>query len=529
MTHTKSIALAITMLFSTLLYSQCPNPPEVNCENLSIELDNTGNASITPNDLVSFEFVFGEFFTTPPRRTYLVSTGDLDGDGDSDIFLGSSFVGGRILFNDGTGSFNLSPQNFPDHARYTNHLIDVDGDNDLDIAYHDGVTSFIRIYKNDGTGTFSDTGQGFGSSRKFEFGDIDGDSDLDILEGTSNLWLNDGSGFFTLSPNSVSGVGVAGKLVDIDNDGDLDAIAGEVFKNDGTGVFTSTGQAFFSATWNSEIEAGDLDGDGDMDLIAANTGNIYLNDGTGIFTLNSTIPKSLFMIMLELADLDGDGDLDLIYPDGAGSGANELWLNDGNAQFSFKQEMSTQFNEDVAIADFDLDGDLDAYFPDYRNAPSNFIWFNEVGYNAACGVSSLTTSQTTFTCADQGINIVEITLVDDAGNSATCAAEVEVTIPGINFEFNLSNIVIWENAPVSLSTALAITDGDGNALPNAGTYDILDEDGNVVQSGVSEIVAMDLELGGQYFLKYNYTGPETFICPASGMHPFKVLSLGCSN
>ena len=65
-----------------------------------------------------------------------------------------------------------------------------------------------------------------------------------------------------------------------------------------------------------EIEAGDLDGDGDIDFIATNySGNsvsVLLNNGNGTFTPAAAVPVGTVPRGVALGDLDGDGDLDFV-------------------------------------------------------------------------------------------------------------------------------------------------------------------------------------------------------------------------
>ncbi|MGN7614658.1 Ig-like domain-containing protein, partial [Magnetococcales bacterium HHB-1] len=164
----------------------------------------------------------------------------------------------------------------------------------------------------------------------------------DFIEGISRqgnrVWLNDGSGTFTDSGQSLtkySDETEALVLGDFDGDGDLDFIEGNdsanppnhVWINDGSGTFAATDQSLGDHNTES-LAVGDMDGDGDLDLIEGNIGEanrIWLNDGSGSFTDSGLTLGDHDNESVTVGDVDGDGDLDLI--EGSPSGASRVWLN----------------------------------------------------------------------------------------------------------------------------------------------------------------------------------------------------------
>ena len=235
-------------------------------------------------------------------KSFGVSLGDVDGDGDFDAFVANKGQSNKVWINDGNGTFTDSGQSLGTSDSRGVDLGDVDNDGDLDafVANHNEAD---KVWLNDGNGSFTDSGQSLGSSSSYgvSLGDVDDDGDLDALL-TRGLSINDGSGNFTDSGQSIGSSYFRDvSLGDVDDDGDLDAFVAnvlnqgnkpnEVWLNDGTGTFTDSGQSLGSSKSYS-VDLGDVDGDGDLDAFVANRdqGNkVWINDGrsdVGDITLN---------------------------------------------------------------------------------------------------------------------------------------------------------------------------------------------------------------------------------------------------
>lgn len=237
--------------------------------------------------------------------------------------------------------------------------------------------------------------------------DVDGDDDLDVLMANgggyytrdvaeeSSLYLNDGDGAFSNATNAVLG-GVTSRLrqvaiADIDGDGDRDlylpggygADADHLFVQTEPGTFEDQADARLPPfTWSNAGSAhfGDLDGDGDIDLVVADWGAaprnspgdtlIYLNDGTGVFTTldDDYVPPAIDPMVgrtpidLDLADVDGDFDLDILV--NHRNGQSRIFLNDGAGKFTDGTdgnypEKHGPYTYNVEACDYDEDGDLD--------------------------------------------------------------------------------------------------------------------------------------------------------------------------
>ena len=202
------------------------------------------------------------------------------------------------------------------------------------------------------------------------------------------MWKNNGSANFTAT-QLAGGDGAGIAFGDLDGDGDLDAIKAntfwwpqEIWKNGGNGDFTIS---TIGSSDSRAVALGDLDSDGDLDAIVANYGillppdiwgapqDLLLNDGNGNFTVSSLGGGLSYDVAL--GDLDGDSDLDAIVVD-ALSGTHELWWNDGLGNFSITTVDREDGSLGVALGDLDKDGDLDAILT--KDGPQE-LWSNSGG------------------------------------------------------------------------------------------------------------------------------------------------------
>jgi Tol biopolymer transport system component len=332
--------------------------------------------------------------TFPSVPTWKIGLGDLDGDDDLDaIFANGQANHSQIWLNDGSGTFVDSGQQLMQYGHGID-VGDLDGDGDLDVFITSHSASKpSKVYLNDGHAEFQDSGQDYGNvGYSVDLADMDGDGDLDAmtenLEAT-NIYLNDGAAHFTLSEITLPQASVAG---DLDSDGDVDLFSKE--ESAGYTVMLGDGAGSLSRHWTYEdttamllgdMALGDVDNDGDLDAVITNghfqsisyPALAFFNDGTGQFVDSGQQLSAVRNAGVSLGDLDGDGDLDLVLTDYMEP--CQIWLNDGSGQFidSGFRFGDDQFYRHAHLGDLDGDGDLDivlATFGIHRGP--NEIWFN---------------------------------------------------------------------------------------------------------------------------------------------------------
>ena len=336
------------------------------------------------------------------RGGYGCAIGDLNNDGYPDIYIVNCDKPDEVWLNNGKGVFIISEQKIGNTIKYNKNvgLADLDGDGDLDIFIANDadwgnknptVGLPNEVWLNDGNGKFTDSGQrlGYLASVDVALGDVDGDGDIDAIVANlhntdlgnltyqpNEVWLNDGKGNFRNSGQSLGVGSLHVKLVDIDGDGDLDAVfqhpRGDGFViwiNDGKGKFTKSNNTLGNG---SNIAFGDLDSDGDQDAFIVKGGpngsapcEVWLNDGNGKFTDSEQRLGNLVGYNVALGDMDGDGDLDALVTNGTRFAQTPiLWINQGGKQGgtpgTFK-ESGIVFSDSqigkVKLVDLDKDGD----------------------------------------------------------------------------------------------------------------------------------------------------------------------------
>jgi hypothetical protein len=279
---------------------------------------------------------------------------DVDADGDLDLVIGN-FSGSRpvaVLFNRGQGTFDqpVSYRGSTGAPAEAVAVVDVDGDGELDLAVATNSSSsddVVTVFRNRG-------GEVRWPRRRFQPAGnypVAPSGPLSLAAGDL-----DGDGF----PDLVSPIDVAppGAVLSL-------------LYNQGDGTFAPHVDLPLRNTAN-DVAIGDLDGDGDQDLAVAigwqyetpnyDAVSVLLNRGDGIFAAPVDYRVGVgrdpyWPVALALGDLDGDGDLDVVFANYMDPGSVGVLLNQGAGVFASAGEYAVgQGPNDVVVGDFNGDG-----------------------------------------------------------------------------------------------------------------------------------------------------------------------------
>lgn len=378
----------IAIFVAGLIVSSC---------HLNLNAPDDGDGGNDPDSSANYQIVDSNLPSGLDGNSQKAKAADIDNDGDLDLVIAISQMPNKVLINDGSGNFadesntRLPAQNY-DSQDVT--AADFNNDGYLDLFFVGNQNETNELYINDGGGSFGDLTNRIpvtGNSTAVEALDIDGDGPIDIMIGNIGqnvILINGGNAFFNNQTverlPQINDQTQDLAFGDITGDNLRDIIVANVGSNL---VLVNTGVGFFDSSTGRippinaveetrDINIADVDGDGDRDLYLGNSGaqqgsspqdRLLINDGSGFFSdvttdqLPTITPDTYDA---EFGDLDNDGDFDLVV--GNYNGGLRVLLNDGNGTFTDQTgtwipEGFAPFVADIEIANLNDDNLLDIY------------------------------------------------------------------------------------------------------------------------------------------------------------------------
>lgn len=276
-----------------------------------------------------------------------MAVGDLNGDGNEDIFIGGAKGSpGIIYLHEGNGRLMPIPQTSlerdKDFEDTSAAFFDADNDGDLDLMVGSGgnevshkPTYRPRLYLNDGNAQFSTSNKTIAPAYKnisvIAPYDFDGDGDQDVFVGSRSI-----VGLFGVTPDQL------------------------LLENRGNGEFVDvterSGFDLKEAGMVTDAIWADINGDKKADLITVSewdTPKIYQGSGRRIMKMDTALDSLHgWWNTVEAADLDNDGDLDLI-------------LGNQGENLHYRPEKGKPMK--MYINDFDDNGTIEQIVTQYEN------------------------------------------------------------------------------------------------------------------------------------------------------------------
>jgi hypothetical protein len=372
---------------------------------------------------------------TSNKKTTSVFAADMDNDGDLDI-ISSNYWDYEVTLHTNDGSENpswtsqsIDMVGFPYKPRDV-FAADMDNDGYMDIIAgyaNEGLAnaSFMRWYKNNKDGSFTggssnnipgDFGSSSGAAQPIFVltsvfvADMDNDGDMDVL---SSAFLDAGNiGWYKNNPRNISSLTAGfGRIkndidtglfaatsvfaADMDNDGDMDVIAGSehnnklmLYKNNGstnpsfdtTTIVSDSQESYDSENGSFSVFAADIDNDGDLDILSSSkkkgTIALYKNNGlpSSTWVMTNIDTGAIGVSSVTSADMDNDGDLDVIVTSQTNNSITwyENIAGDGSTWSPFAITLTANEPRSVFIADIDGDGDMDVLAADFNGNKINW-------------------------------------------------------------------------------------------------------------------------------------------------------------
>ena len=338
-------------------------------------------------------------FNTPvyheaSQQTFDVAIADLDSDGNGDVItVANSSAAVTIHENPGDGSFPVLTRYEVASESDAVQSADIDNDGDIDIVVNGELDvasndPLLKILKNNGNGTFAPAID-YTPTRNFadmKLRDMNGDGFVDMIFAPDGNYpsyhfataLNNGNG--TFASTVVTNVFACGEgtidAADLDGDGDLDIVLTEeetcvnqeahifIFRNDGNQNFVRMPDILLPGRLPHGLALADITGDGEIDIVTALSDGMGVFAGNGNLTFGAPIISTTAPYKFKMADFNQDGLLDLgmiMQQDAFGTELIGTALGNGNGTFqSVRTQTGSSVLENLRISDdihaADIDG-----------------------------------------------------------------------------------------------------------------------------------------------------------------------------
>lgn len=331
------------------------------------------------------EFLVGESIVTESTiSSGEIAIGDFDGDGWIDLAEPDRLVDEVVIYFNDQGSFGQSMRIETDDEPTRVAAADLDGDGDAELAVLHLGADTVQVFRGSPDRVFLQDpvllatpwpDPSLIGPNDFEFADLNGDGLVDGISSWTNggqtgfrTFLQGGDGLLSVSHDRLTLVYGGFRLGDLDGDGDDDVVlAGtlsfdprdhefQVWMSNGDGTLGEL-QTYSSGLGARDLILADRDGDGDIDVnvidFKTNLPVGVFNNGDGTFFDEERHGREVQRV----ADFNGDG-----LPDVAGSDSINFVIALGDGQGFATRYLNGFDNVRFEVGDFDGDGDIDVVF-----------------------------------------------------------------------------------------------------------------------------------------------------------------------
>jgi hypothetical protein len=346
---------------------------------------------------------FGTHMDTATKQQGCISiaAGDLRNKGLIDLVAGCQTLGQVVvLLGNGNGTFKAAKDYAVPAGVDIVALGDFNGDGKLDVAVTNGGSGgSVSVLTGTGSGTLKKTVTSYGTNFApigLAVGDFNGDGTIDLVTadsgspfgttiGNISVLLSNGKTLFgghtdyAVSKASTSGAYSGIAAGDVNGDGNIDLVIPVTFSNQLSillGTATGKFKPFSTITLPTSPNAaalGDFNNDHKNDIAVANFGgsgsiSILLNGGSGTFPTNAQYNTGGAGYGIATGDFNNDGNLDIVVTGEEGNNISVLLGNGTGAFPSFATYTTGSLPMGVSVGDFNHDGFLDLAVANYGSS-----------------------------------------------------------------------------------------------------------------------------------------------------------------